>query len=380
MAKAREWALVIQGPLHSPVPANSWLRDLLELRAAAGEARDEVVVADCSAAIEATVENARSRVSAVVLATWNDEANAAQAYALERRLGLDVVLLDDPGPSSWVPCGPPDNRVRQLLSSVRGLERVARRTGAEYVIRTRSDQVVDVAAAIAYVDTAPERELAYRAGQLDFVYVPAVFVASPYSIDDFYFAGTVPDLLRFFWAQWRLRNRYFGTSSIHVDLVLKHLYMNLRVPLGAGWVECYPHVTNPRDLDASVVLGTIGRRYVELWTRILRTAIRPLPCAVYDSIVFRGVPYSLRFPRLFAEDWEALGDGIASTWTSQAPRVYSNRAFGLLGLFLNYGPEAALAHRRGLIGEAARAVDRGRARLTTFRRKSAWEPTLTSVP
>lgn len=380
-SRAREWALVIQGPLVSPLPEKSWLRDLIDSRAAHGHPPEQVED-DCAPAIEATLANASGVLDTVLLATWNDPANAARARSLVSRFGIELLLLDDPGPSSWVPGGPADNRIRQIVSSVRGLEWIAERSNAAYAMRTRSDQIVDVASAIQYVAGAARasRARAHQAGQLDFVYVPALFVASPYSIDDFYFAGALPDLLRFFGAQWALRHRYFGSPSIHVDLVLKHLYANLRVRLGARWFECYPHVTNPRDLDRAMVVGKLGRRYLDLWSAILRTSIRPLPRSVYESLVFRGVPYSLRFPRLFAAEWEALGDDVASTWKDQAPGVFSSRRFGGLGMLLNYAPEAALAHHPGLIGEAARLVDRARAYATTLRRKTAWEPTLSAEP
>ena len=354
---SENWTLVIQGPMHSPLPKRSWARDLIEDEARrTGRAPQPVV--DCSAAVTKTIELARPGVQRVVLSTWSDDANASTAQKLAAGLDCDVVLSADPGRGAW-PLGElPDNRQRQLLSTLVGIADVLDHGGGR-IVRTRSDQVVDVAVVMA----AAERDrqgAARRVGQTGFVHVAGVFATVPYAIDDFYFAGAADDLWRFFSAQWERRAAYHGADSVHTDLVLKHLWCNLAHWFELSDYECFPVVDQCRDLDHGPRPGALGTRYLDVWCEILRHSLKPLPRQVYEALVFRGLPFRRPHERLFLEEWETWGGDLRPFFLSRWPDAFGGRTFGALGALLNYAPECRWMHWPGWAGTAARAAHQAR--------------------
>lgn len=347
-----DWALVIQGPLHSPLPAKSWLRDIVE-----SDDRFSPL-SDCTTSILETVRRSRLREGHVVISTWSDPANAEAARSLSRQLGCQVVTSDDPGLGTWPLGRLPDNRQRQILSSLRGLEWVVDHLGASYVVRTRTDQVVDVASIIDAVEgNRHQRHRARQAGQLDFIYVAGAFVTVPYAIDDFYFAGRIEDVWRFFDAQWGLRSAYVGVDSVHSDLVVKHMVRNLDRAVGRPLsLQSYPVVDAQVDLDSRGHRTRLGARYLKRWCEVLATSLCPLPRQTYSGLVFRGVPFVLRHPRIFLEEWSTHIDDLGAYYRALAPEAFSPRPFGFPGIFLNYAPECAWMGETGRRGRLGRAV------------------------
>jgi hypothetical protein len=355
---SHEWALVIQGPMVSKPPPQSWLYQALEAHERAGRGTYPVE-SDCSSSITETVRRARSVVRHVVLSTWSDAADAAAARRLASQLGCDLVLGDDPGPGRWNWGAVPDNRWRQIHSTVRGLERVISATGATHVVRTRTDQIIDVASIAASIEQQEGDSRPQSAGQGDYIYVPGVLDIVPYAIDDFYFAGRVADVWQFFSAQWELRGNYRGVDSVHVDLVMKHVARNLRgtLPRRILPYELFPVVDATRVLsDSGRRISAPGARYLRLWSDILEVSLKPLPRAVYESIIFRGVPYRTPFERMFLEEWLEYRDDIAMFFLSRFPDAFARHEFGALGRLLNYAPECAALDRAGIVGAGARTA------------------------
>jgi WavE lipopolysaccharide synthesis len=359
-----DWALLIQGPLHSPLPGNSWLRDLLEREAANGRPMPAVNT-DCTDAVLATVRNARPWVQNVVLSTWSDALNASMVRRIAGRLNCDIVLTEDPGRGEWS-LGPlPDNRRRQVLSTLRGLDHVLGATTVRHVVRTRTDQVVDVGSIVAAVSEQAPDDRPRTVGQLAHIHVAGVLATVPYAIDDFYFAGRAEDLWRFFDAQWRLRHSYRGVDSVHADLVVKHLWCNLRGRLpGVSMFEFFPVVDARRDLDHPGRRGALGARYLDLWATVLRHSLKPLPRAVYETLTFRGVPYRTTHQRIFLEEWQAHDGDLRGFYRSNWPEAFTDAPFGAAGLLLNYAPECAWIDAGGLPGELARRVHLARRTLS----------------
>jgi hypothetical protein len=351
------WALVIQGPMVSYPPPKSWLHQVLAEHEREGQRAYEIEQ-DCARAIAETVRLAAPAVRQVVLSTWSDDANADIALRTAGRLGCDLVLSEDPGMGTWTWGRVPDNRWRQILSTMRALDRVRIDTSITHVIRTRTDQIIDVPAIVAAVEGQEGDPRPCSVGQRDYIYVPGVFESVPYAIDDFYFAGWIEDLRRFFSAQWEQRTSYRGVDSVHVDLVMKHVAGNLSglFPRKVLPFELFPVVDATRDLNHMERPDTLGGRYLRLWSDILELSIKPLPRTVYENIVFRGVPYRLRFGRMFLEEWLSYRDDIGAFFRSRYPCAFARGDFGVRGMLLNYAPECAFLDQGGAISAAAHAA------------------------
>lgn len=351
------WALVIQGPMVSYPPPKSWLYQVVAEHEREG-LDTYPVEQDCSRAIAETVKRAGPAVRQVVLSTWSDDANADIARRTAGQLGCDLVLTEDPGKGTWTWGQVPDNRWRQVLSTVRALDPGIIDTGITHVIRMRTDQIIDVPSIVAAVEQQEGDPRPYSVGQRDYIYVPGVLETVPYAIDDFYFAGWIEDLRRFFSAQWELRTSYRGVDSVHVDLTMKHAARNLRgrLPRKIHPFELFPVVNATRDLNNVAGPNALGGRYLRLWSDILELSIKPLPRTVYEDIVFRGVPYRLRFGRMFLEEWLSHRDDIGEFFRSRHPYAFTSNDFGVRGMLLNYAPECAFLDRGGAVSAAAHAV------------------------
>lgn len=369
------WALVIQGPMVSTPPPKSWLFQSLEKHEREGR-NAYAVEEDCSESISETLRLARPVVRHVVLSTWSGDQNAGIARTIASEHDCALVLSNDPGRGTWSWGSVPDNRRRQIRSTVRGLEHLLNETDATHVVRVRSDQIIDVPTIIATVEDQEGDDRPRSVGQIDYVYVPGILETVPYSIDDFYFAGRVEDIWRFFAAQWESRMTYRGVDSVHVDLVMKHVARNLRGTLAADVspFELFPVVDARRDLDHPGRIGPLGARYLKLWSTILEHSIKPLPRSVYENITFRGVPFRLDFGRMFLEEWLAYRDDIGEFFRSRHSEAFTGSDFGLLGLLLNYAPECALLDRGDLLGLGARAVHTLRRAATDRYRGLSPEP------
>lgn len=296
-------ALIIQGPLISdPRPDSNlskWAGSRVSLE------RD-----GCSAIKETLLQHCGS-IDHTVVVTWNDTTNESGADRLRSETGITVLCIDDPGVPPVGGRPGRDNKYRQAIGVLAGLEYLQTRGFDGLVARTRTDQIVNVEAMLDAVETTRSLDEGFiAAGQKAFIHVPAFFRRA-YRHDDFYFAGHIDDLLAFFAAQQQLASLYVGDDCVHGEYLRKHILANLaklREDLARNIFielpESYPADSpNPRFRYPSEVLDP----YV--WS--MTHSVVPLPRAVYENVVWRGQPFQMAsnngwvtdIPRFFLEEW-----------------------------------------------------------------------------
>lgn len=199
---------VIQGPLNSPLTVRSnWPADLNP---------------DCLPSVLSTAAAIASQNGVATVSTWESEDGAKRDRIAADPAVTSLVTTPDPGkpPDTNGPVS--DNRLRQALSTWRGLEELERRGVTGLVAKIRTDQTIPTGLAQRFASDFLSG--LSEANRNTVVFIVGAHGRSMYEIDDFLFVGLMPAMKRFFEAQVQLAAFHSGTPSIHGDVVRKHLY------------------------------------------------------------------------------------------------------------------------------------------------------------
>lgn len=271
--------LVIQGPMLSSGKTRHMALEAVTA--------DDVVTLECTDNVTRLIREASSVVEEAVCVTWDTE----DTRELRRQVGEEqVVQIRDTtrplDPKS--PLIPGNNKYRQFLSTLAGVEVVAARD-CTAVIKVRTDQWVDVAVLSGYL-----RAL-HRAGLLEGrLVVPRFRTKRPAAIqDDFYFGGLAVTMRA---ACERYLHGPEFYEDVHQDLFYKWAWTLSGEQSGAPRRAYFPK--GEPSLPSQLKLA---RR---MWHRLFT----PFPRAAAVSLVWRGQGgRRMGKGELFAEDgWPAI--------------------------------------------------------------------------
>ena len=264
-----------------------------------------------------------------------------------------LIETPDPGkpPDTNGPVG--DNRLRQALSTWRGLEELERRGAAGIVAKIRTDQTIPIPLVhrfasdfLAGLDESARNTV---------VFVTSVHFVSLYEIDDFVFVGTLPAMKRFFEAQVRLAPFHSGTHSVHGDLVRKHLCWTVGPRIGWPKWRCFPAL--PFQLPPTA-RPRIHPDVIGPWVQTLLDFIIPMPRDVWFQMTWRGSPPFAQWAersglsdqfRLWFEDRDLLAQRREDFFLRKWPNLFGTVGTGWLQRRLDYASRGSRrnATRRG---------------------------------
>ncbi len=119
---------VIQGPLTSPpTPGRRWPENLTE---------------DCTTSVLDSASTVAGQSGLAIVSTWAGEDKAKCERIAAHPAVATLVETPDPGKPADTNGPVGDNRLRQALSTLRGLEELERRGATGLVAKIRSDQTV----------------------------------------------------------------------------------------------------------------------------------------------------------------------------------------------------------------------------------------------
>jgi hypothetical protein len=350
--------VVIQGPLTSPpTPRSNWPPNLN---------------ADCLPAIFATATAVAEDGGTAIVSTWTSEDAAKRDLLGSSDVVGEVVASQDPG-RSFDTNGPlSDNRLRQAVSTMRGLEALERRGAAGLVAKVRTDQTIPTRLIRRFVGDFLATHDAERRDVT--LFVCGAHASSIYEIDDYVFVGTIPAVRRFFEAQLRLAPFHGGTPSVHGDLIRKHLYANLRDVLGLKPWQCFPVVP---DVLPQRVWPRVDARMITPWVQTLLDFVVPLPHEAWLQTTWRGSPpfadwYREDTGRIWFEDRDALQRDREEFFLRRWPHVFRERRYGFGIRPFDYALEVPFEIAHGRANTATRSLRRVRRLLNRrrFRRRS----------
>lgn len=316
---------VIQGPLLSPPTGNrKWPPNL---------------DANCVPSIFCNSVAVRKLNGMVVVSTWDNESREQIDRLASDKSITALVETPDPGRPPDTNGRVSDNRLRQTLSTWKGLQELERQGAQGLVMKIRTDQTVPVEIVhnfavdfLSGVDSSEWEKI---------VLIGSAHFRSLYEIDDFVFVGTIPAMRQFFEAQLSLAAFHSGTHSIHGDLVRKHLAGNIGPSLGWPEWRCFPAL--PPILSANV-RPRIHVRLIDDWIRTLVDFLVPMPREVWHRTTWRGSPpfaewYPAGPDRLWFEDRERLQRKGVELFLQKWPNTFSVCGSGSLSRPLDYALE-----------------------------------------
>ena len=167
---------VIQGPLNSPpTPRANWPPNL---------------TADCVPSVLKTAAAIAEQNGIAVVSTWANEDGARRDRIAADAAVAGVIETPDPGRPPDTNGPVPDNRLRQALSTLRGLEELERRGVTGLVAKIRTDQTMPVALVQRFVNDFLSG--LDESARNTVVFIPGAHLRSLYEIDDLVFVGTLP--------------------------------------------------------------------------------------------------------------------------------------------------------------------------------------------
>ncbi|MEQ8816472.1 MAG: hypothetical protein RLO51_01060 [Thalassobaculum sp.] len=267
---------------------------------------------DCRDNIQRLVDDFGERFKAVVLSTWEGEADPGL-----RGDNCHALFSRDTTPAWSRDRIPLRNRVRQMLSTKIGLDHLRGVGGIDYVIKIRTDLHADLPALCDHVLHCERNFSEYTAvGQRNFIFTPPMQFDGPYLTGDVMFAGHIDDFENFLLATLETENEVFRPykNLPESDVTLKHLYRNLGPVLGV------PDYMNFAIIRKSKPLIRYPKGLIEYWATVIRHSLAPMPRRLFETAVFRGgdLPMShLSDRRIDFETWVGMPDD----WTRHAASV-----------------------------------------------------------
>ncbi|WP_017258044.1 WavE lipopolysaccharide synthesis family protein [Pedobacter arcticus] len=184
------------------------------------------------------------------------------------------------------------NRYKQFISVYNAALYVKNNVGSKYLLKLRSDQFINpdiLAYTIAYLDNSDYQNESSSV-QENYIITSHSYNCLPYFIGDFYFGGTVNDILRFTGTYAKYQN-FCHQWLPEVDITLKYLY--------EFKTETSLHLFNIRDR------GDISTHELQTWVNNYTKIFSIFPQRFFDSLLWRGKPYC-NDKHDYLEEWTKL--------------------------------------------------------------------------
>ena len=267
--------LIIQGPLIS-FGKSGRTATRQPFLSSEGIEEDGLIRYDCRSNIQKIINDFGKLFTAVVISTWDNELRSGDEWK-----GAAVVPTPDPGGVTY---GLPytnalNNRNREFIGIRHGLAWLKEHSDAEYVVRIRTDQYMDLR---ALLDSFGRhlRETRYVPGMICVSFMrPSLF-----HISHFYFAAELHAMDRFLNAQLD-HAMYEFIVDVHRDMILKYAYSSFRDILHVPDWAYFPRL--PR-------LG-INKKTKTVFSFMLHNVFVPLSRTTWHSVVWRGSAFGKEY-------------------------------------------------------------------------------------
>jgi len=237
-----------------------------------------VVHFDCRETILQNISNYGDSFNQIVVCTWDDGVFPEFSIAkgdLVRIPDNTKKISDKRVRRYWVNNDLSNNMLRQYYGIYQGLLKF---NDIDYVIKIRTDQVLDLNQLIKSLDDTNRIYVAY-------------FIRGSSDLPDFYFAARLSVLLDMFSI---LAQPDLISESPHQDIVLRYARARYMQEIGvdSAWYNQYP--TSQRS---------------KIFAYMLNNVFAALPRSIYESVIWRGEPFCEEYRQTFDEhcfDYPAL--------------------------------------------------------------------------
>ena len=202
----------------------------------------------------------------IVLSTWISEKEYCKTLN-----GVDTLFLEDPTPKIIKTKDKRKalhNKFKHFYGVQKGIEYVKDNFDSEYVIKIRTDQLVNLSYLVTFINS----------NHADRIYVPYFRTDASFWIPDFYFLGKTSKLLEFFQAL-NAHDFIETANSAHREIFFKYaLALNNRI-------FKFPELFFFNNNRCFIELKQIGNfMYSQIFS--------PLPKIVYSNLEWRGNKFS----------------------------------------------------------------------------------------
>lgn len=233
---------------------------------------------DCRENIRNIIREFGHLFDAVVVSTWKQDVREDDRWE-----GATLVASDDSAlPRRYRKDKQgrtiEDNRFRQMLSVLAGIEHIEKHSQVDMVVKVRTDQHVDVARMLEFI----KRAQVLKTYTPEVIFVPSIMREDVrYGILDFYFAGSV-SAMRTFHQSLFLYNAFEFDPSIHRELWLKYAYATYKNKAAQPEYAYFPAAH-----ASSYCKETLG-----VFRYMVQHVFWPLSFDCFKTIVWRGTPFS----------------------------------------------------------------------------------------
>lgn len=247
--------------------------------------REGLSTFDCGENVLRLLNEFGNAVDCWVLSTWESEDTSVVDGAIQVVKSQDDTRTVRGRRGAWTR----SNKLRQMFSFRRGIERLASDEQPDVVLKIRTDQYfrIDLLA-------AELRNRSWANDEAAVVAVPFEDPLTPWFLEDFYLAGETDRMLRLLTAY--LDDGPSFHHFAHADYFFKFAYHQMPDLAHSRPKDFFPYTGTPSTLPQTKIVS-------EAWRR----AFRPLRSDVWQSLEWRGTPLStelLARPRIHSEDFD----------------------------------------------------------------------------
>ena len=241
---------------------------------------------DSNKSIEYILKNYSNLFKKIVISTWKDERKNIKLNSIDLEK-VDFVFSDDPGQPLLHSGDSSDNRLRQYLASLKGLEHI--KNDVDYVIKIRADLQVDCSKCVNFFFKEIQRKKNLLKENFKGLICGFEFwVNRPYALKDLLYIGTKKELEDFFRSQVYLKNYRFAPwhnrDWPEGDSIRKYLYY-IKENLEQFKEEQFFSIL-PKKLKWSNAIYYEDE--FDLWQYSLKNYFSALPHQIRNTCEFKG--------------------------------------------------------------------------------------------
>ncbi|MDA9976240.1 hypothetical protein N9F34_05500, partial [Alphaproteobacteria bacterium] len=276
---------------------------------------------DCRENLHRLVDEFSGSFEAIVLSTWGGQPDPCLTHPKVFSIfGPDTITgLDRTGRPLY-------NGPRKHVSSHRGVRYLKEHSDVDFVLVVRTDIYADLSIIPPLIRAYTEKHSDYeRVQQKSFIHFLNMSLILPYFATDFFIAGHVDDIDRFFTATvTHLDIKFRANGLIDVDWLIKYMYEHVQKYFDYPEYFNFP-VVNKNGLLIDGVFGVYPTKFIDYWQDLTRYVLAPMPREFASTLVWRTkVPYrnEVKFTGAFneiiwLEDW----DNVREDWLGSCRRV-----------------------------------------------------------
>ncbi len=267
------FGLVIQGPLvsygrKSGRTAHIGWRHILE---------KDWVQYDCRENIRTIIKDFGYLFEHIVISTWKNEIQSDDSWDRATLIASDDEMLPKKYRKDQEGRAVPDNRFRQMYSTLVGVEYLETHSNVDMVVKMRTDQYIDLGKVLECI----RRSQDLRQYTNDVIFIPSIMREDPrYAILDFYFAGSLQAMKAFPRSFFEYGGFEFN-PSIHHELWLKYAYVFYRDRIGVPEYAYFP----------SSYGKVYCRETLDAFRWMVRRVFWLLSFDCFQTLIWRGEPF-----------------------------------------------------------------------------------------